>query len=110
MADPCSDLMHYHRQLARGGPKLPSVSPLDKTPEEFAHAMLMQKRDQIEQWRQENGSEVPGWLLDDCSEWRTRWLAKFCGSGAAKLFDELSFGLLLKELERKWSDESSRRI
>ena len=93
--------MDYHRRLAEGAAKLPSVSPLDKTPEEFAHAMFMQKRDQIGQWRKENGPDVPGWLLADCSECRKQWLAKFCGSGAAKPFDELSFGLLLKEFERK---------
>ncbi len=102
MADPCSDLMDYHRQLAEDGGKLPSVSPLDTSPEEFAHAMFMQKRDQIEQWRQENGPDVPGWLLDEASDWRTRWLAKFCGTGAAQPFDEVSFGLLLKKFDKEW--------
>jgi hypothetical protein len=63
-----------------------TVSP-SLHPEEFAWQMYLQKREQIEAWQAEVSLDVPAHLLDECSEWRERWLRKARREIAEKTVD-----------------------
>ncbi len=81
------------------------VSPLDHdSHDSFLMAWAEQKRQQIDAWREENGSDVPVELWDEYND-IGRQLKRRLSRRPAKPHDDLSFRLRLAQLETEWKEQ-----
>lgn len=93
MTDTYGDIDHF---TTRGG-----VSPLGHDAESRAYEAWMRKERELEQWQQGNGLNPPRVVLEECSEYRDRWLTKFWGSMKKEPHNELLFQLQLKQFGKE---------